>query len=71
MPPFAWVEQFVEPGAPGIRVDNIDLAQHRIGSGAGIGVLYCVAGDADVRLVRVFDDPCIIRREVKADTRRG
>ena len=57
MPPFAWVEQFAEPGAPGIRVDNIDLAQHRIGSGAGIGVLYCVAGDADDRLVRVFDEP--------------
>ncbi|SMX40479.1 LysR family transcriptional regulator [Maliponia aquimaris] len=57
MPPFAWVEQFAEPGAPSVRVDNIDIAQHRIASGAGIGVLYCIAGDADDRLVRLFDDP--------------
>lgn len=57
MPPFAWAEQFVEPGAPGVRVDNIDMAQHRIASGAGIGVLYCIAGDADDRLVRIFDEP--------------
>lgn len=57
MPPFAWAERFTEPGAPGVRVDNIDMAQHRIASGAGIGVLYCVAGDADNRLLRVFDAP--------------
>ncbi len=57
MPPFAWAEQFAEPGAPGVRVDNIDMAQHRIASGAGIGVLYCIAGDADTRLVRIFDAP--------------
>jgi len=57
MPPFAWVEQFAEPGAPGVRVDNIDMAQHRIASGSGIGVLYCIAGDADDRLVRLFDEP--------------
>lgn len=57
MPPFAWVEQFAGPGEPGIRVDNIDMAQHRIASGSGIGVLYCVAGDADERLVRLFDEP--------------
>ncbi len=30
------------------------MAQHRIASGAGIGVLYCVAGDVDDRLVRLF-----------------
>ena len=57
MPPFAWVEQFAGPGEPGIRVDNIDMAQHRIASGLGIGVLYCIAGDADERLVRLFDEP--------------
>ena len=56
LPPFAWIEQFAGPGEPGIRVDNIDMAQHRIASGSGIGVLYCVAGDADERLVRLFDD---------------
>ena len=57
MSAFAWVEQFAEPGAPGVRVDNIDMAQHRIASGSGLGVLYCVAGDADDRLVRLFDEP--------------
>jgi len=57
MPPFAWAEQFAKPKASGVRVDNIDMAQHRIASGAGIGVLYCIAGDADDRLVRVFDEP--------------
>ncbi|MBT8426072.1 MAG: LysR family transcriptional regulator [Silicimonas sp.] len=56
MPPFRWIEQFAEPGASGVRVDSIDLAQHRIASGAGIGVLYCIAGDADDRLVRLFDE---------------
>ncbi|MXQ06786.1 LysR family transcriptional regulator [Alphaproteobacteria bacterium GH1-50] len=57
MPPFAWIEQFARPGKPGIRVDNIDMAQHRIASGSGIGVLYCIAGDADDRLVRLFEEP--------------
>lgn len=57
MPPFAWIEQFAAPGGPTVRVDNIDMAQHRIASGAGIGVLYCIAGDADDRLVRLFDEP--------------
>jgi DNA-binding transcriptional LysR family regulator len=57
MPPFAWIEQFAAPGGPTVRVDNIDMAQHRIASGAGIGVLYCIAGDADERLVRLFDEP--------------
>jgi DNA-binding transcriptional LysR family regulator len=57
MPPFAWIEQFADPGRSGVRVDNIDMAQHRIAGGAGIGVLYCVAGDADDRLVRLFDEP--------------
>lgn len=57
MPPFAWIEQFAGPGKSGIRVDNIDMAQHRIANGSGIGVLYCIAGDADDRLVRLFDDP--------------
>jgi len=57
MPPFAWVEQFAGPGEPGIRVDNIDMAQHRIATGSGIGVLYCISGDADERLVRLFDAP--------------
>lgn len=57
MPPFAWAEQFAEPDAPTIRVDNVDMAQHRIASGSGIGVLYCIAGDTDDRLVRLFDEP--------------
>ena len=57
MPAFAWIEQFADPGGPGVRVDNIDMAQHRIASGAGIGVLYCIAGDADERLVRLFAAP--------------
>ncbi|WP_413718527.1 LysR family transcriptional regulator [Silicimonas sp. MF1-12-2] len=57
LPPFAWIEQFADPMASGIRVDNIDIAQHRIASGAGIGVLYCIAGDADDRLVRLFSEP--------------
>lgn len=57
LPAFAWIEQFAEPGAPAVRVDNIDMAHRMIATGSGIGVLYCVAGDADERLVRVFDDP--------------
>ncbi|MBF9030397.1 LysR family transcriptional regulator [Rhodobacterales bacterium HKCCE3408] len=57
MPPFVWVEQFADPGGSGVRVDNIDMAQHRIASGSGIGVLYCIAGDADDRLVRLFAEP--------------
>ena len=57
LPPFAWVEQFVKQSEAGVRVDNIDMAQHRIASGAGIGVLYCIAGDADDRLVRLFNEP--------------
>ena len=57
MPPFAWIEQFADPGGSGVRVDNIDMAQHRIASGSGIGVLYCIAGDADDRLFRLFDEP--------------
>jgi DNA-binding transcriptional LysR family regulator len=57
LPPFAWIEQFAPPGGTTVRVDSIDMAQHRIASGAGIGVLYCVAGDADDRLVRLFDAP--------------
>ncbi len=57
MPPFAWIERFAGAGKPGIRVDNIDMAQHRIAGGQGIGVLYCIAGDADDRLVRLFDEP--------------
>ena len=40
-----------------VGVPNIDMAQHRIASGSGIGVLYCIAGDADDRLVRLFDEP--------------
>ena len=57
MTPFSWIEQFAEPGAPGVRVDSIDMAQNRIATGAGIGVLYCIAGDADERLVRLFAEP--------------
>lgn len=57
IPPFAWIEQFAAPGGSGVRVDNIDMAQSRIASGAGIGVLYCIAGDVDDRLVRLFDEP--------------
>ena len=57
MPPFAWIEQYAEPGTSSVRVDNIDMAQNRIANGAGIGVLYCIAGDADDRLVRLFDEP--------------
>ena len=57
MAPFAWIEPFAVPGASGVRVDSVDLAQHRIASGSGIGVLYCIAGDADDRLVRLFDEP--------------
>jgi DNA-binding transcriptional LysR family regulator len=54
---FAWIEQFAEPGSSTVRVDNIDLAHRLIAGGSGIGVLYCVAGDADARIERVFDDP--------------
>lgn len=57
MPAFAWIEQFAEPAAAAVRVDNTDLAQRMIATGAGIGVLYCASGDADDRLVRVFDQP--------------
>jgi DNA-binding transcriptional LysR family regulator len=57
LPAFAWIEQFAEPGAPTVRIDNTDLAQRMIATGAGIGVLFCVSGDADDRLVRVFDEP--------------
>jgi DNA-binding transcriptional LysR family regulator len=54
---FSWIEEFAEPKSPAVRVDNIDMAHRMIATGTGIGVLYCVAGDADERLVRVFDDP--------------
>lgn len=57
LPAFAWIEQFAEPDAPAVRVDSIDMAHRLIARGSGIGVLYCIAGDADARLARVFDDP--------------
>lgn len=57
MPAFSWIEQFAEPVAPAVRVDNIDMARTLIASGAGIGVLYCVAGDAEPGIVRLFDEP--------------
>jgi hypothetical protein len=43
-------EAFAPPGATAVRVDSIDLARCMIAGGAGIGVLYCVAGDADAGL---------------------
>ena len=57
LPAFGWIEPFAEPGAPAVRVDNIDMARSLIVAGSGIGVLYCVAGDAEPTLVRVFEDP--------------
>ena len=57
LPPFAWIERFAAPGVSAVRVDSIGMAQQRIAAGAGIGVLYCIAGDADDRLVRLFDAP--------------
>lgn len=57
LPPFAWVEQYADPGMSRVRVDSIDMAQTQIATGSGIGVLYCIAGDADDRLVRLFDEP--------------
>lgn len=57
LPAFAWVEPFAEPDAPAVRVDSIDMAHRMIATGSGIGVLYCIAGDADERLERVFEDP--------------
>jgi DNA-binding transcriptional LysR family regulator len=57
LPPFAWVERFAAPETSAVRVDSIDMAHRMIAAGAGIGVLYCVAADADERLERVFDDP--------------
>lgn len=57
LPAFSWIEKFAQPGAPGVRVDSIDMARTMIVSGSGIGVLYCVAGDAERGLVRVFEEP--------------
>lgn len=57
LPAFAWIEEFAAHGVPAVRVDSIDMAHRMIATGEGIGVLYCIAGDADERLVRVFADP--------------
>jgi DNA-binding transcriptional LysR family regulator len=57
LPAFGWIEQFAEPDTPAVRVDSIDMAHRMIATGDGIGVLYCIAGDADQRLERVFDEP--------------
>jgi DNA-binding transcriptional LysR family regulator len=57
LPAFRWVEQFAQPGESAVRVDNIEMARSLVLSGAGIGVLYCVAGDGEPGLVRVFEKP--------------
>jgi DNA-binding transcriptional LysR family regulator len=57
LPAFSWIEAYADPAAPGVRVDSIDSARSMIAAGAGIGVLYCLAGDATEGLVRVFEEP--------------
>lgn len=57
LPTFNWIEQFADPAAPAVRVDSIDMAQRLVSSGAGIGVLYCLAGDAIAGVVRLLEDP--------------
>jgi DNA-binding transcriptional LysR family regulator len=54
---FRWVEQYADPAAPSVRVDSVDLARNMIAAGAGIGVLYCLAGDSTEGIARVFDEP--------------
>jgi DNA-binding transcriptional LysR family regulator len=54
---FRWVEQYADAAAPSVRVDSVDLARNMIAAGAGIGVLYCLAGDSTEGIVRVFDEP--------------
>jgi DNA-binding transcriptional LysR family regulator len=55
--PFNWIEQFADPAVPAVRVDSIDMARSMIAAGDGIGVLYCVVGDATKGVVRVFEEP--------------
>jgi DNA-binding transcriptional LysR family regulator len=57
LPAFNWIERFAPAGAPAVRVDSTDLARTLIASRSGIGVLYCVAGDAEPALERVFPEP--------------
>lgn len=54
---FAGIEQFADPDAAALRVDSIDSMQRQISAGSGLGVQFCVDGDADPSLVRVLDDP--------------
>jgi DNA-binding transcriptional LysR family regulator len=57
LPAFRWLERYADPASPSVRVDSIDLARSMIAAGSGIGVLYCLAGDATEGIVRVFDEP--------------
>lgn len=57
LPAFAWIERFAGPALPAVRVDSVDLGRSLIAGGAGIGVLFCVLGDATAGVVRVFEEP--------------
>lgn len=57
LPAFAWLEAYADPTVPAVRVDSTDLARSLIASGGGIGVLYCVVGDATPGLERVLPEP--------------
>lgn len=54
---FGWIEQFADPNAPAMRVENTDSARIIIEQGGGIGALFCVEGDNCASLERVFPEP--------------
>ena len=57
IPAFNWIEQFVDPAVPAVRVDSIDMARNLIAEGGGIGTLFCNIGDITPGIVRVFEEP--------------
>ncbi|MEP0962024.1 MAG: LysR family transcriptional regulator [Roseobacter sp.] len=56
-PAFGWIEQFADPDAPAMRVENTDSARIIIEQDGGIGALFCVIGDACATIERVFPAP--------------
>ena len=76
LPWFRWMEQYADANAPATRVDGTEMAYSMVAAGAGIGVLFCFAGDQSPDLVRVFPEPVakvegwIVYHEAERNTAR-
>ena len=76
LPWFRWIEQYADANAAATRVDGTEMAHTMVASGAGIGVLFCFAGDQSPDLLRVFPDPVanvegwIVYHEAERNTAR-